>query len=105
MFAWRASARGRSDMVSLDDIDGPSDQELAAIELESPLIAAEITVVELEAAMLASGHAPTAEDWRTLRRARRRVLRAALDLFDLCDDALSDPIDPSDPAAPVLAVV
>lgn len=57
--------------------DEPSPQELAAIEAEGPLIAAELAVVEAEIAMLGAPYGPSELDWRRLRRARDRVLREA----------------------------
>ncbi|GAB4049709.1 DUF6284 family protein [Catellatospora paridis] len=74
-------------MAFLDDIDGPSDAELAAVELEWPLIAAEMDLAEIEAQMLTAECGPVELDWRRLRRAERRVLRVLVELLDLTDDA------------------
>jgi Family of unknown function (DUF6284) len=57
----------------LDDIDGPTPQELAALVAEEPLTLAEIRVLTAEP------H-PTALDWRRLRRAERRVAHEAVTL-------------------------
>lgn len=60
----------------------PSAAELAAIESEEPLIFAELAMLTAEIGILASAErgGPTPLDWRRLRRANRRVIRAALDL-------------------------
>ncbi|SCF33891.1 DUF6284 family protein [Micromonospora mirobrigensis] len=60
----------------------PAAEDLAAIEAEWPLIAAELDVLDAEITLLyAEDHGgPTALDWRRLRRAESRVIRAAADL-------------------------
>ncbi|MDO3687363.1 DUF6284 family protein [Micromonospora sp. C28ISP2-4] len=60
----------------------PAAEDLAAIEAEWPLIAAELDVLDAEISLLyAEDHGgPTALDWRRLRRAEARVTRAAADL-------------------------
>ncbi|MEV4768865.1 DUF6284 family protein [Micromonospora humida] len=60
----------------------PTAADLAAIDAEWPLIAAELDVLDAEITMLyAVDHGgPTALDWRRLRRAEARVTRAAADL-------------------------
>ena len=60
----------------------PTAADLAAIETEWPLIAAELDVLDAEITMLyAEDHGgPTVLDWRRLRRAEARVTRAAADL-------------------------
>ncbi|MFD0594375.1 DUF6284 family protein [Catellatospora coxensis] len=84
---WCVPEEGSSaTMAFLDDIDGPSDAELAAIELEWPLIAAEMDLAEIEAQMLTAECRPAELDWRRLRRAERRVLRVLVELLDLTDD-------------------
>ncbi|GAB3157633.1 hypothetical protein GCM10027290_59020 [Micromonospora sonneratiae] len=62
-----------------DDIDGPSSAELAAIEMEWPLIAAELDLLDAEIAMLYAEDrgGPTVLDWRRVRRAEAAVTRAA----------------------------
>jgi hypothetical protein len=80
-------------MAFLDDIDGPTEVELAAIELEWPLIAAELDLTEIEVDILTADRRPVELDWRRLRRAERRVLRALVELLDLTDDALGRPAE------------
>lgn len=62
----------------------PTAAELAAIEVEWPLIAAELDLLDAEISMLyAKDHGgPTALDWRRLRRAEARLTRAAAGLAD-----------------------
>lgn len=70
----------------MDDFDfsaaEPSAADLAAIEREEPLITAEIEMLGAEIGILdaADRGGPSPLDWRRLRRANRRVIRAALDL-------------------------
>ncbi|OJF15512.1 DUF6284 family protein [Couchioplanes caeruleus] len=68
----------------MDDFDSvePSAADLAAIEREESLIFAEIEVLTAEIGILAAADrgGPSPLDWRRLRRANRRVIRAALDL-------------------------
>jgi Family of unknown function (DUF6284) len=56
--------------------DGPTPDELAAIEREMPLIRAEVALVDAEIRVLTAPHHPTDLDWRRLRRAEAYVLRA-----------------------------
>ncbi|MGC4891201.1 DUF6284 family protein [Micromonospora sp. DT227] len=65
----------------------PAAVELAAIEAEWPLIAAELDVLDAEITMLnAEDHGgPSPLDWRRLRRAEARVTRAAADLTTRTD--------------------
>ncbi|MGK5674082.1 DUF6284 family protein [Micromonospora sp. URMC 106] len=60
----------------------PTAADLAEIEAEWPLIAAELDVLDAEITMLyAEDHGgPTVLDWRRLRRAEARVTRAAAEL-------------------------
>lgn len=60
----------------------PTAADLAAIDTEWPLIAAELDVLDAEITMLyAEDHGgPTPLDWRRLRRAEARVTRTATDL-------------------------
>nr|WP_179783511.1 DUF6284 family protein [Micromonospora jinlongensis] len=57
----------------------PTTAELAAIDAEWPLIAAELDVLDAEITLLyAEDHGgPSPLDWRRLRRAEARVTRAA----------------------------
>jgi hypothetical protein len=68
----------------MDDFDSaePSAADLAAIESEAPMITAEIGMLDAEIGILyaAERGGPSPLDWRRLRRANRRVIRAALDL-------------------------
>lgn len=59
----------------------PSDAELDAIEVESPLILAEVAL--LDAQIMTIDRAPSELDERRIRRARRRVLAARRDLTNL----------------------
>ncbi|MFG3576767.1 DUF6284 family protein [Micromonospora chersina] len=65
----------------------PTAADLAAIETEWPLIAAELDVLDAEITMLyAEDHGgPSPLDWRRLRRAEARVTRAAADLSTRTD--------------------
>jgi len=56
----------------------PSDAELDAIEVESPLILAEVAL--LDAQIMTIERVPSELDERRIRRARRRVLAARRDL-------------------------
>ncbi|MEU3457102.1 DUF6284 family protein [Micromonospora sp. NPDC006766] len=60
----------------------PTAADLAAIETEWPLIAAELDVLDAEISLIyAEDHGgPSPLDWRRLRRAEARVTRAAADL-------------------------
>ncbi|WBC17737.1 DUF6284 family protein [Micromonospora sp. WMMA1998] len=65
----------------------PTAADLAAIDTEWPLIAAELDVLDAEITMLyAEDHGgPSPLDWRRLRRAEARVTRAAADLSTRTD--------------------
>ncbi|PSK63071.1 hypothetical protein B0E53_04988 [Micromonospora sp. MH33] len=65
----------------------PTAADLAAIEVEWPLIAAELDVLDAEISMIyAEDHGgPSPLDWRRLRRAEARVTRAAADLTTRTD--------------------
>ena len=78
--------------MDLDVFDEPSDVELAAIELEWPLIAAELELVGAEIAVL-TATSPSELDWRRLRRAERRRLRALVELLDLTASVLGRPVE------------
>ncbi len=62
----------------LTELDGPTADQLDAIELEEPLIAAEVALVDAEIRVLTAEPHPTRLDWRRLRRAEQRVIREAL---------------------------
>lgn len=57
-----------------DDPEGPSPQELAAVEAEWPLVEAELALVDAEIRVLTADR-PSDLDWRRLRRAEHRVTR------------------------------
>ena len=65
-------------MVHDDNADGPDDgpslEDLAAIEAEWPLIEAEMDLVAAEIRVLTMER-PSDLDWRRLRRAEHRVTR------------------------------
>lgn len=64
------------------NIDEPSTADLDAIEVEWPLIAAGLDLLDAEIAVInAADHGgPTALDWRRLRRAEARMTRVAAEL-------------------------
>ncbi|MCA1271833.1 DUF6284 family protein [Streptomyces sp. 7G] len=65
--------------VTATPFDGePSDAELDAIESESPLILADVAL--LDAQIMTIDRTPTELDQQRIRRARRRVLAARRDL-------------------------
>lgn len=55
----------------------PSATDLAEIEQESPLIEAEVLLLDAQIVVLTGDAGPTELDWQQLRRAQRRVLREA----------------------------
>ncbi|GIH21488.1 DUF6284 family protein [Rugosimonospora africana] len=59
--------------------DEPTADDLAAIDVEMPLIEAEIAVLDAEIRILTAVR-PAALDWRRLRRAEQRVMREATEL-------------------------
>jgi hypothetical protein len=80
-------------------IDGPSPTDLAAIEFEWPLIAAELDVLDAEIALLYAEDrgGPTPMDWRRLRRAEARVTKTAAELAaDAADKAAPPQLRPAD---------
>ncbi|TDU89453.1 hypothetical protein EV138_3021 [Kribbella voronezhensis] len=54
--------------------DEPTAADLAAIEREWPLIAAELDLLDAEISYINAGPSPSALDRRRVRRAERRVL-------------------------------
>ncbi len=67
-----------ADLHHTADFDAePTAADLAAIDIESPLIAAEVAVVDAEVAIVCAPRGPSDLDWQRLRRARRQVLREA----------------------------
>ncbi|MFB6397970.1 DUF6284 family protein [Polymorphospora lycopeni] len=61
------------------ELDGPTAADLAAIDQEWPVIAAELDLLDAEISLIyAADHGgPTSLDWRRVRRAEHRVIRAA----------------------------
>ncbi|GAA1566734.1 hypothetical protein GCM10009789_20290 [Kribbella sancticallisti] len=60
----------------------PTAAELAAIELEWPLIAAELDLLDAEISRITAGPAASPLDRRRIRRAQRRVLAVSRELAD-----------------------
>lgn len=58
-------------------VEGPTTEDLAAIEAEWPLIEAEMALVDAEIRILTVHGGPSPLDWRRLRRAEHQVLRLA----------------------------
>jgi hypothetical protein len=67
--------------------DEPTADELAAIERESGLLAAEMVLLDAEIRLLAAADETSEVDWQRLRRAMRDVVRENAELFgDHLDD-------------------
>ncbi len=62
-----------------NDDDGPTPEDLAAIEAEMPLIKAEIALVDAEIRVLTVRRLSDL-DWRRVRRAEAAVMREAMAL-------------------------
>jgi hypothetical protein len=62
------------------DSDSPSAAELAAIEQEWPLVAAELDLLDAEISFITAGPAASVLDRRRIRRAQRRVLAVRREL-------------------------
>jgi hypothetical protein len=67
-------------LMDLTPDDEPSADELAAIERESGLIAAEMALLDAEIRLLDAGDQASEIDWQRLRRATRDVARVAAEL-------------------------
>lgn len=68
-------------IVASDDFDGePSPAELAAIEAEEPVIAAELDLLDAELAIL-NVPRPTELDWHRVRAAEKAVIAAWLSVW------------------------
>ncbi|WP_326605999.1 DUF6284 family protein [Streptomyces sp. NBC_01800] len=67
-------------VTAFADFMEPTDAELDAIELESPLILAEVDL--LDAQIITLDRTPNEVDARRIRRARNRVLAARRDLVN-----------------------
>ncbi|SHN05122.1 DUF6284 family protein [Cryptosporangium aurantiacum] len=72
----KSNRRRRLGSVELSDRE-PTCADLAAIEVEWPVIAAEIDVVDAMTRMARAEAGPTELDWQALRSAERRVLAEA----------------------------
>ena len=68
------------------DDEEPSAEDLAAIERESGLIAAEMALLDAEIAILSAEGDPSDVDWQRLRRAMRDVLQESAELYVEPDD-------------------
>lgn len=73
--------------------DEPTTEELAAIERESGLIAAEMALLDAEIRMLAAEDEASEVDWQRLRRALRDVVRENAELLRDHLDEDSDSTD------------
>ena len=60
--------------------DGPTAADLAAIEAEWPLIAAELDLLDAEVAVITAGRSATPLDWRRVRRAEHRIIAVTREL-------------------------
>ena len=60
----------------------PTAADLLKIELEWPVIAADLDLLDAEIALIKAGPFASVMDWRRVRRAERRVMDAARDLAD-----------------------
>ncbi|MEV6527729.1 DUF6284 family protein [Longispora sp. NPDC051575] len=69
----------------LDLLDGPTAQELADLEAESPVIVAGLDVLDVEIALI-DRTSVSEFDARRLRRARRRLIAAELAVYGLATD-------------------
>jgi len=71
-------------MIHLSAVDSeePSAADLAGIELEWPLIAAELDLLDAEIAFITAGPYASVLDRRRIRRAERRVLEVGRELAD-----------------------
>lgn len=82
----KSQARRRLASAELPE-RAPTGAELAAIEAEWPLIAAELDVVDAMARMARAEGSPSELDWQALRRAEHRVSTTARDLTSRCRSA------------------
>jgi uncharacterized protein DUF6284 len=62
--------------------DEPTPADLAGIEREWPLLAADLELLDAEIAFINAGQNASELDRRRIRRAQHRVLEAARDLAD-----------------------
>lgn len=73
--------------------DEPTPDDLAAIEAERPLIAAELDWLDAEITLLSADErgGPSALDWRRFRRAEARVIRETFAHVVACRTGSPDP--------------
>jgi hypothetical protein len=69
------------DPIGTPDDDEPSTEDLAAIERESGLIAAELALLDAEIRILSAEGDPSDVDWQRLRRAMHDVLSETAELY------------------------
>lgn len=81
------------DSMEPDDMGEPSDAELAAIELEWPLIEAELELLDAVICIANGTGVVTELDWRRLRRAQRRRLNALVELLKLSAERAGHGVD------------
>lgn len=62
----------------MHDDDGPTDEDLAALAIEEPLIEAGVALVDAQIRALIAEHRPTPLDLLRVRHAQARLERAAL---------------------------
>jgi Family of unknown function (DUF6284) len=73
--------------MDFNDLTGPTHAELRAIELEWPLIAAEMDLTDAEIRLLTAPGGPSELDWQRVRSAERRMLGTLRDLLNLTEAA------------------
>lgn len=59
----------------LEDLAGPTDEEMSALMDEEPLIEAGVNLLDAEIRLLLVYPEPTALDWHRMRRAEALVMR------------------------------
>lgn len=73
-------------LLSVED-DEPTPADLAGIEREWPLLAADLELLDAEISFINAGQNASELDRRRIRRAERRVLEVACDLADLAPES------------------
>jgi hypothetical protein len=82
----------RDDLTTRLDDDGPTPEELAAIEAEWPLIEAEMDLLYAEIGLIDADPHPTPLDWHRMRRAEALVMRELVKLQRPTDPAGRRPL-------------
>ncbi|WP_433008389.1 DUF6284 family protein [Kribbella sp. CA-294648] len=79
-------------IIHLSPVSGeePTASDLAKIDREWPLIAAELDLLDAQISFINAGPSPCALDRRRVRRAERRVLAVSRELADADADAGSE---------------